>query len=122
MQRAQTAVFSVFILGWLAGTGGAQAPQSRRVEVTASRYAFTPSEITVRQGETVELVLRSLDTEHGLEVKAYKLKVGIPKGGAEVTASFQAGQPGRYPMTCSEYCGSGHRRMRGELVVTGASE
>jgi len=43
----------------------------RRVQVTASRYQFTPAQIEVQQGGTV----------------------------------------------CSDCCGSGHERMRGELVV-----
>ena len=90
----------------------------RRVEVTARRYAFDPSRIEVRQGETVEIVARSADTEHGLAIKALGVKLVIPKGGAAVSTTFVARQSGRFPIECSEYCGSGHKRMRGELVVT----
>jgi cytochrome c oxidase subunit 2 len=98
----------------------AEAPGARQFEITAARYQFTPAQIEVRQGETVELVLRSADTDHGLEIKALKLKVAIPKGGTPVSASFVASRAGRFPILCSEYCGSGHRRMRGELIVTEA--
>jgi cytochrome c oxidase subunit 2 len=91
---------------------------SRRVEVTASRYKFEPARIEVKQGEIVELVLRSADTDHGLAIKAYGVKVAIPKGGEPVGVSFVASRIGAFPIECSEYCGSGHKRMKGELVVT----
>jgi cytochrome c oxidase subunit 2 len=96
------------------------APEVRRIEITASRYRFDPARVEVRQGEVVELVLRSLDTDHGMAIKAYAVKVAIPKGGEAVGVSFVATRPGTFPFECSEYCGSGHRRMKGELVVESA--
>ena len=99
----------------VATSSSAQAPT--RFEVTASRYAFEPARVEVRQGDVVELVLRSADTDHGLAIKAYAVKVAIPKGGETVGVSFVASRPGTFPIECSEYCGSGHKRMRGELVV-----
>jgi plastocyanin len=52
-------------------------PQPRRFEVTASRYKFEPARIEVRQGDVVELALRSADTDHGIAIKAYAVKVAI---------------------------------------------
>ena len=37
----------------------------RRVEVVAKRFEFTPSEITLKKGEPVILVLTSKDVQHG---------------------------------------------------------
>lgn len=106
------------VLGLLpAGAASSAAEATQRVEVTASRYKFEPARIEVRQGDVVELVLRSADTEHGLAIKAYAVKVAIPKGGETVGVSFVASRPGTFPIECSEYCGSGHKRMKGELVV-----
>jgi cytochrome c oxidase subunit 2 len=95
----------------------AESAAARRVEIVASRYEFTPSVVEARQGETLELVLRSADTDHGLAIKPYGVKVKVPKGGEAVTVTLVADKPGRFRMECSEYCGSGHKRMRGELVV-----
>jgi cytochrome c oxidase subunit 2 len=89
----------------------------RTFTITASRYHFDPPSIEVREGEHVRLLLHSADTTHGLAIEALGVKVTIPKGGEVVSVEFVAGAPGRYVMKCSEYCGSGHRRMRGELVV-----
>jgi len=96
-------------------------PAPRRVEIVASRYEFTPPVVEAQQGEVLELVLRSADTDHGFEIKPYGIKVAIPRGGAEVHVLLVADKPGRFVIECSEYCGSGHKRMRGELVVAGAA-
>jgi cytochrome c oxidase subunit 2 len=95
---------------------------SRRIEVVASRYAYDPPVIEAREGEVLELELRSADTDHGFEIKPYGIKVAIPKGGAVVRVTFVADKPGRFVIECSEYCGSGHKRMRGELIVTEATQ
>jgi cytochrome c oxidase subunit 2 len=120
MTRAGRFVAWVALAGLaLAGPRGvaANAPGTRRVEITASRYQFDPARIEVRQGDVVELVLRSADTDHGLAIKAYDVKVKIPKGGETVGVDFVASRAGTFPIECSEYCGSGHKRMKGELVV-----
>jgi cytochrome c oxidase subunit II len=107
------------VLGMLpAGAASFAAEAMQRFEVTASRYRFDPARIEVRQGDVVELALRSADTDHGFAIKAYGVKVAIPKGGETVGVSFVARRAGTFPIECSEYCGSGHKRMRGELVVT----
>jgi cytochrome c oxidase subunit 2 len=107
------------VLGMLpAGDASSATQATQRFEVTASRYAFDPARIEVKQGDVVELVLRSADTDHGLAIKAYGVKVAIPKGGESVGVAFVASHVGTFPIECSEYCGSGHKRMKGELVVT----
>ena len=85
--------------------------------MVASRYAFAPAVIEARQGDALDLELRSADTDHGFAIKPYGVKVAIPKGGAVVHVLLVADKAGRFPIECSEYCGSGHKRMRGELVV-----
>jgi len=101
-----------------AGAASSAVEVTQRVEVTASRYRFDPTRIEVNRGDVVDLVLRSADTEHGLAIKAYGVKVAIPRGGEAVGVAFVAGRVGTFPIECSEYCGSGHKRMKGELVVT----
>ena len=120
-RRARRVGPRLLLLMGLAAAGvrslAADAPETRRFEIAASRYRFDPARVEVRQGDVVELVLRSLDTDHGIAIKAYGVKVAIPKGGERVGVSFVANQPGTFPFECSEYCGSGHKRMKGELVV-----
>ena len=101
------------------GAPGDVPPSSpRAIEMIASRFRFEPETVEVTEGERVRLILRSTDTEHGFSIKKLNLKVAVPKTGELVTVEFVAGKAGTYEFKCSEYCGSGHGRMKGRIVVT----
>ena len=106
------AVFAMVVV-LLSGTAASAAT----FRITASKYEFTPAEIEVDEGETVILEMRSTDVEHGLAIKELKVSVVIPKTGETVRTEFVAKKAGTFSFKCSEYCGSGHSRMRGRLVV-----
>lgn len=91
------------------------APQS--IEVIARRFEFVPARIDVTEGDRVRLVVCSDDGVHGLEIKKFKVKKVIPRGGEKVTIDFVASAAGTFPILCSEYCGEGHEEMMGTLVV-----
>lgn len=95
-------------------TGGGDV---KTIDVTASRFQFEPATISVAQGDTVRLRLHSADRSHAVAIKAFRVKAPIPKGGETVTVEFVADQAGQFAFTCSEYCGTGHSRMKGTLVV-----
>lgn|SRR5262245_16449990 len=90
---------------------------ARTIEVTASRFSFEPAAIEVEEGQQVRLEIHSADGTHGFAIKEYGLKTKIPKGGEVVRVEFVATKPGSFEFACSEYCGSGHRRMKGTLLV-----
>ena len=95
----------------------AQTTEPRVVEITARRFAFEPSAIEATVGEKLQLVVRSADGVHGLEIKKLKIKKEIPRGGEPVTIDFTASTEGSFPILCSEYCGNGHDDMSGMLIV-----
>ena len=106
------------------GAAGVGAPGDippsppRALEMTASRFRFEPETLQVNEGDRVRLTLRSTDTEHGFSIRKLNVKVAVPKTGEPVTVEFVADRPGTYDFKCSEYCGSGHGRMKGRIVVT----
>ena len=95
----------------------APAPRAVAVEMTAKRFAFLPEQVEVTEGDEVTLNVRSADGTHGIEIGKLKLKKAIPRGGDVVTLAFTAPAPGRYVITCSEYCGRGHDDMKSVLIV-----
>jgi cytochrome c oxidase subunit 2 len=97
-------------------------PPVKTIEVTASRFEFQPDRIEVNEGDHVRLVLHSADTKHGFAIPELGVKTYIPKGGAPVAVEFVAGQAGTFGFKCSEYCGSGHKRMTGALVVVARAQ
>ena len=95
----------------------AQSPEPRVVEITARRFAFEPKEVEATVGERLQLIVRSADGVHGLEIKKLKIKKEVPRGGEPVTIDFTAPTEGSFPILCSEYCGDGHKEMSGMLIV-----
>jgi heme/copper-type cytochrome/quinol oxidase subunit 2 len=85
---------------------------------TLGRFEFWPSEITVAEGEEVELRIRSDDTMHGFRIVGAGTNVLVPKRGkGYAVARFTGRPPGRYTFECNRMCGAGHNFMRGVLVV-----
>jgi cytochrome c oxidase subunit 2 len=89
----------------------------REFEVTAARFRFEPASLEVTEGDRIALTLRSADGTHGFAIPDFQVKATIPKGGSPVTVEFVAAKAGTFKFECSEYCGSGHRQMKGRLVV-----
>ena len=96
----------------------AQAAPDRTVSISAERFTFNPSRITVKQGQVVEFVITSDDTDHGFRIPAAGIDVAIPPSGkSEVRVRFLAKEKGKFVFECSRPCGAGHNLMRGEIVV-----
>ena len=104
-----------------AGAGARQVKDDvdpvKTIDVIASQFKFEPATISVVEGDTVRLRLRSVDRTHGIGIKAFRVKALIPKVGDAVTVEFVADHAGTFDITCSEYCGTGHRAMKGKLIV-----
>ncbi|MEO5819603.1 MAG: cupredoxin domain-containing protein [Vicinamibacteraceae bacterium] len=101
-----------------APAAAASPATEQTVEVTAERFAFQPSEITVPLGTTLNVVLKSDDTTHGFRIKGEGVNVQVPKRGrGTVTATFTPAKAGKYTFECSRICGAGHGFMRGTIVV-----
>jgi cytochrome c oxidase subunit 2 len=99
-----------------------QAP-SQVVRVTAERFSFTPSEISVAPGTEIEFHLTSDDTAHGFHILGQGVDLTIPKRGrGEATVRFAPPAPGRYVFECSRMCGAGHSFMRGTIIVKANTE
>lgn len=99
----------------------ATAPRAVTIEMTARRFAFLPEQVEAVEGDQVTISVRSADGTHGIEIGKLNVKKTIPRGGDVVTLSFTAPAPGRYAITCSEYCGRGHDDMKSVLVVASAA-
>jgi|SRR5579863_4996747 len=86
------------------------------IQVTAKKYEFNPKVIHVKKGDHVKLVLTATDHDHGFKLEAFHVDQELKKGEA-TTVEFTADQAGTFPFECSHFCGIGHKKMKGELVV-----
>jgi cytochrome c oxidase subunit 2 len=82
----------------------------KRIEITAKQFEFQPSEITVKKGQPVVLVIKSADVSHGLRFRELNLNVKVDKGGT-AELPFTPDKTGDFVGHCSVFCGSGHGGM-----------
>jgi cytochrome c oxidase subunit II len=117
MFNTKTILTHVLLCICCAGMVLADQP-GRTIEIHAHRYSFTPSEITVKKGETVKLELISDDVPHSLVIKDLGINQVVTKGKpAEVT--FTPEKAGDFHGQCGHFCGSGHGQMTISVHVTG---
>jgi cytochrome c oxidase subunit II len=115
---------------------GQRSPAATPVQVvrmTARKYEYSPAAIQVKPGTKVALEITALDHDHGFTISRYPegekqeaqpgLLFSSPqnswliKKGQTETIEFVATRPGDYAFHCSHFCGFGHRRMKGHLIV-----
>ncbi|HEU5083861.1 MAG TPA: plastocyanin/azurin family copper-binding protein [Acidimicrobiales bacterium] len=91
------------------------ADGARKIEVTASSFAFDPEEITVSPGEEVSIVLTSEDVLHDFTVDELDAHVAADVG-ETVAGGLTADEAGEYTYYCAV---PGHRAagMEGTLIV-----
>ena len=112
------ALLTVLVSIVFATSSIAQSPPPKVIRVSAERFAFSPSEITVEKGTVIEFRLTSDDTDHGFRIVGSDVDVQIPKRRrGETVVKYIAETAGRFTIECSRPCGAGHTAMRATLVV-----
>lgn len=93
-----------------------RAEEPKRIEITAKRFTYDPGEITLKKGQPVVLVFKSMDVTHGFRVRELNVDVKIPVGDSkEVKLTPQ--KTGDFIAHCSVFCGPNHGSMALKLHV-----
>lgn len=96
--------------------GASGSTQEQTIQMTARKYQFEPPVVTVKQGTHVKLVITAVDHDHGFKLAAYNIDQKLPKG-VPTSVEFTADKAGTFSFNCSVFCGLGHSKMKGQLVV-----
>ena len=107
-------VCEIGLVGVPAMTGVTRA--TKVIEVSAKKFEFTPSQITLKKGEPVILRLHSSDRVHGFMSKPLKIDTDIPNDRAEDIA-LTPDSAGDFTVICDHYCGTGHGGMKMKITV-----
>lgn len=99
------------------GTPAPAGAPVKEVEVSAKKYEFNPSVIEVPVNTLLRLHLKATDKEHGFELKSVKDSCVKFKPEAPATLEFYADKAGEFEFSCCKFCGMGHGKMKGKLVV-----
>ena len=84
--------------------------------ITAQKWSFSPSTITVNKGDTVKLSIKSTDVDHGFFLPDFNVNETL-SAGSTTSVTFVADKSGTFSFSCSKFCGSGHSDMVGTLIV-----
>jgi len=97
---------------------------SEEIQVIAYKYGWqfiypngdTTSDLHLVQDKPVVLKLQSKDVLHSFFVPAFRQKQDIVPG-RYTTAYIEPNKAGLYRLSCNEYCGDGHSKMRTSCTV-----
>jgi len=109
-------------LGAVIWPGTVAAQERQVVDMVAERFTFTPSRLEVPVGTTVEIHIRSEDTNHGFHLVNGRNVIVPKRRQGEAVVVFEAEAVGVYQFECSKLCGAGHNFMKGEIIVTGPDD
>jgi cytochrome c oxidase subunit 2 len=86
------------------------------IEISAKKFQFTPSEITLKKGEPVILRMTSTDRVHGFMAKPFKIDTDIPPD-KTTDVAITPDTAGNFTIICDHYCGTGHGNMKMKVTV-----
>ncbi len=99
-----------------AGRGVTVTASGATVIAVGMMFAFAPAEIRVPAGKPVTFRMTSPDVVHGFQIVGTNANTMVVPGYvSQFTTTFP--RPGEYLIVCNEYCGLGHHRMFGKLIV-----
>jgi cytochrome c oxidase subunit 2 len=95
----------------------ALAESGQVIKITAKRYEYNPSIITLKKGVPVTLEFTSLDRLHGFNCPDLGIRTDILPGKVS-RIQLVPKKSGTFPFQCDNFCGEGHENMTGSFIVT----
>jgi cytochrome c oxidase subunit II len=99
----------------LASTGSTATVQ--RIELSARKFEFSATEIRVKKGQPVTLLLRAEDFAHGFSIPDFNARADFVPG-RSIELTFTPDRSGSFVFLCDNFCGEDHDFMTGMLIVT----
>ena len=91
-------------------------PAIKEFTLTAKQWEFSQKELRVSEGDKVKITITSDDVTHGISLPAFGVSKRLTPGDEQVI-EFTADKAGEHSFFCNVPCGSGHRSMKGTLIV-----
>ena len=89
---------------------------AKEFTVTGNNFSFSPSNITVKKGNTVKIIFKDDEGYHDLKIDGYNVATERVQTGQEGVVTFVADKVGSFEYYCTV---NGHKEkgMKGTLVV-----
>lgn len=86
------------------------APAAKEFKIDAYKFYYSPDAIAVKRGDIVRITVNNADVIHGIRIPDLGLS-------GNETIEFTADKAGDFAWYCNVYCGEGHNKMQGRLIV-----
>ena len=86
------------------------------VHMTAKKFEYNPSQITLKKGVPVILEITALDRDHGFKIPELGVRADL-KPGQVTRVRIVPDRTGTFEFRCDVFCGDHHEDMAGEIVV-----
>lgn len=83
----------------------------RTINMEAGSFYYTPNEIRVKKGETVRIVMSSVDMMHDFKIDELDVSLPVTRAGETNTVEFTADTVGEFEF----YCTVGQHRANGQV-------
>ena len=112
-----TVIAVAFFIGLGAGAAHVAAqPDEQVIKITAKKFDYTPSHITLKKGVPVVLEFTTADVLMGFNVPDLGARADIIPGKV-VRLRIVPDKLGTFTFFCDIFCGSGHEDMTGTITV-----
>jgi cytochrome c oxidase subunit 2 len=108
----------LFVVGAVAAALAAFSvgAQERVVRITARKFSYSPSVVTLKKGVPVVLEFTTEDVAMGFNAPELNLRADILPGQSS-RVRFVPDKTGSFVFLCDIFCGDGHEKMSGTLKV-----
>jgi Heme/copper-type cytochrome/quinol oxidases, subunit 2 len=92
-----------------------EAPSNVDLYLMGRMFQWTPI-LVLKKGETYRIRLSSIDVNHGFSIQPVNINFqAVP--GYEYVLTLKPTQSGEFLIVCNEFCGIGHHKMVGKIIV-----
>lgn len=95
----------------------ADAGEPRVIAISVSEWSFSPSMITAKQGEKVQLQLTGVSGIHSFAIPELGMNIRVEPG-KTVLVDLPTDVAGTYEAMCRIPCGAGHKDMKATVVIS----
>lgn len=97
-------------------TTSQSSTDARIIDMNIDDWSFAPNTITAKQGEKLIVRLHGIAGRHSLAIQDLGINVPIEPGETK-DVEIPTDKAGSFGFRCLVPCGSGHRDMKGTLVI-----
>ncbi|MHA0857330.1 cupredoxin domain-containing protein [Paenibacillus sp. CMAA1364] len=105
-------ILTACVQGETSNSNASSTGKTKEFTIEATSFEFDITVMKVKQGDKVKINLKNKKGYHGIKIEGYNKEVRPNR-----SISFVAKEKGEFEYKCAAYCGAGHNKMVGKLIV-----